>query len=103
MCKKLFLLILLAGGGLWAYHHVDWNKVSASKKDEPLEEQIRRERERLPELDAEIKRLISQVAAREVELKQLDKEIAETEKQLEQSRQAMIARDAEVRENGTLV
>jgi len=101
MCKKILLLALLAVGGLWAYRHVDWDSVRC-KKNDSLEKQIRRERERLPELDAEIKRLISQVAAREVELKQLEKEITETEKQLEQARQAMTARDAELRGDGTL-
>lgn len=101
MCKKLFFTALLAASAVWGYRHYN---VHLSKKDnEPLEAQIRRERERLPDLDTEIKKQISLVAAREIELKDLDREITTLEKQLDQSRQALVAKEAELKTSGNLV
>jgi chromosome segregation ATPase len=95
MCRKLFLIALLGGAGLWAYGHFDVK--NRLEEQQSLEERIRKERERLPELDAEIRRFISVVAAREAELDKLDREIARLEKELTQARQAMVARNSELR------
>src|SRR6185503_10357074 len=101
MFKNLFLLALLAAGAVWGYRH--YNVLISSKDNEPLEAQIRRERDRLPDLDGEIKKQISLVAAREVELKDLERDIAALEKQLDQSRQALSRREAELKDRGSLV
>lgn len=101
MCKKVLVLALLAAGAVWGYRHYD---VHINNRDnEPLESQIRRERDRLPDLDGEIKKQISLVAAREVELKDLDRELVNLEKLLDQSRQALSAREAELKSRGGLV
>jgi chromosome segregation ATPase len=101
MCKKLFLTALLAVGAVWGYRH--YNVHISEKGSEPLEAQIRRERDRLPELDTEIKKQIGHVAEREIELKDLDREIVALEKLLGQSRQALVAKEAQVKEAGSLV
>jgi chromosome segregation ATPase len=101
MCKKLFLLALLGAAGVWGYRHYN---VHVSRKDnEPLEAQIRRERERLPDLDGEIKKQISHVAAREIELKDLEREISALEKQVDRSRQELSLKETELKERGSPV
>jgi chromosome segregation ATPase len=101
MFKHILLFGLLAGGAVWGYRHYNVNV--SSKDAEPLEAQIRRERDRLPGLDEEIKKQISHVAAREVELKDLDKEIGQLEKLLDQSRQSLSKKDAALKESTSLV
>jgi chromosome segregation ATPase len=92
MCKKLVLTALLVAAGVWGYRH--YNVIVTARKQESLEAQIRRERDRLPDLDGEIRKQISQVAAREIELKDLDKDIKRLEKQLEDTRKALSDRES---------
>jgi chromosome segregation ATPase len=99
MCKKLFFVAILVAAGVWGYRH--YHVKFSIHKEESLESQIRRERERLPELDGEIRKYISQVAAREVELKNLDKDISQLEKQLEQSRKALSTKESAVSKDET--
>lgn len=101
MCKKVLFLALLTAGGVWGYKH--YNIHINDKDNEPLESQIRRERDRLPDLDGEIKKQISLVAAREVELKDLDRELANLEKLLDQSRLSLATKEAELKSRGSLV
>lgn len=105
MFKKLLFIALLGAIGVYAFQHHFKGRCcfDLKRKDQPLEAKIKRERGRLPELDAEIRKLIGQVAAREVELKNLEKDLAQTEKSLEQSRTAMQVKEEELKLSATLV
>jgi chromosome segregation ATPase len=77
MCKKLLFTAVIVAIGLGAFRYA--KKHHNFGEEAPLAEQIRRERNSLPGLDAEIKRHISVVAQREVELKDLGEEIKNLE------------------------
>lgn len=105
MCKKVVIAaVLVAAGviGARAFQRYD-GKCCFSKKETSLEQQIGQLRNRLPDLDGEIRKLIGQVAAREVELKQLEADLGQTEKQLDNARSAMLAKEDELKVGASLV
>jgi len=100
MCKKVLLAALVAVAGVAAYRHFN---VRLSMGEEPIEAQIKRERDKLPQLDAEIKRYISQVAGREVEVKNLAADIKKLEEQLQKHRDALRTKKAELQAGASAV
>src|SRR5437870_3405328 len=93
MCKKILFAALIAVAGVAAYRHF---KVRLSLGEEPIEAQIKRERDKLPLLDAEIKKYISEVAGREVEVKNLAADIKKLEEQQQKHRDALRTKKAEL-------
>ncbi len=103
MCKKFLLVAFLAivgVAGVYACNHLN---IKLSPKDESPEAQIRRERERLPELDAEIRKYISLVAAREVEVKNLEKDLVGLRKQVADLEKTVTTKAVELRSSATQV
>jgi chromosome segregation ATPase len=100
MCKKLFVLGLIAAGAFMVYRHYD---VKVRPKNDSPEAQIRREREKMSELDGEIRKYISLVAAREVDVKNLDKEIKKLRQEVSQLEQTTVSKTAELKSSGNLV
>ncbi len=100
MCKKLFFLGLIAAGGFMVYKHYD---VRVRPRDDSPEKQIRREREKMGELDGEIRRYISLVAAREIDVKNLDKDIKQLRKQVSQLEQTTLVKTSELKSSANLV
>jgi chromosome segregation ATPase len=100
MCKKVLVLALIAAGGFVAYRHFNGNFCLG---EEPLEKQIQRERDKLPQLDAEIRKYISQVATREIDVKNLAAEIKQLEEQQLKNRDALKTKKAELQANASLI
>lgn len=90
MCKRFLFFAVIVAVGLGAYRYA--RKHHAFEKEAPLAEQIRRERNTLPSLDAEIKKHISVVAEREVELKDLANDIKNLEVRKEKLRAELSSR-----------
>jgi chromosome segregation ATPase len=93
MCKKVLILALVAAAGFVAYRHFNGNFCLG---EQPLEKQIQRERDKLPQLDAEIKKYISQVATREIDVKNLAAEIKQLEELQLKNREALALRKTEL-------
>lgn len=100
MCKKLLLTALVAVVGVAAYRHFN---VNLSVGAEPIESQIKRERDKLPQLDAEIKKYISLVAGREVEVKNLAVDVKKLEEQQQKNRDALRAKKSELQASASAV
>src|SRR5262245_39767289 len=100
MFKKLLLVALVAVIGVVAYRHFN---LRLCRADESIESQLRRERDKLPQLDAEIKRYISLVAAREVEVKNLAGDIKNLEEQQKKNRETLKARKGDLQASASLV
>ena len=94
MCKKLFFLALITVAGFMVYKKFD---VKVRAKDKSPETQIRRERDKMQELDGEIRKYISLVAAREVEVKNLDKDLNALKKHVASLEQTVLTKTAELK------
>jgi chromosome segregation ATPase len=103
MCRKFTVFavgLLLGAGALVAYKKADGRYFNRKPS---VEKQIKDQRDRLANLDHEIKRNLNKVAVREVEVKKLEKDIQDTKARQGEAKKRILALREQIKADATLV